>query len=99
MELVIELPVSQFEKLREIATQIGVLPEYTANRHNFMFLIPHPNPPPLGEGVYEKRRLCRFAVYLAKAAISDLISVGDEDFHSAADYVIRKNEELYRRLS
>jgi len=56
--------VSQFEKLREIATQIGVLPEY-----------------------------------LAKAAISDLISVGDEDFHSAADYVIRKNEELYRRLS
>jgi hypothetical protein len=64
MELVIELPVSQFEKLREIATQIGVLPEY-----------------------------------LAKAAISDLISVGDEDFHSAADYVIRKNEELYRRLS
>ncbi|MEI8132404.1 MAG: hypothetical protein WCG34_08220 [Leptolinea sp.] len=64
MEFVIELPVSQFEKLREIATQIGVLPEY-----------------------------------LAKAAISDLISVGDEDFHSAADYVIRKNEELYRRLS
>ena len=64
MELVIELPVSQFEKLREIATQSGVLPEY-----------------------------------LAKAAISDLISVGDEDFHSAADYVIRKNEELYRRLS
>ena len=64
MEFVIELPVSQLEKLREIATQIGVLPEY-----------------------------------LAKAAISDLISVGDEDFHSAADYVIRKNEELYRRLS
>jgi hypothetical protein len=37
--------------------------DYTANRHNFTFLIPHPNPPPLGEGVYEKRRLCRFAVY------------------------------------
>ncbi len=36
--------------------------KYTANRHNFTFLIPHPNPPPLGEGVYEKRRLCQFAV-------------------------------------
>ncbi len=36
---------------------------YTANWHNFTFLIPHPNPPPLGEGVYEKRRLCQFAVY------------------------------------
>jgi len=35
---------------------------YTANWHNFTFLIPHPNPPPLGEGVYEKRRLCQFAV-------------------------------------
>jgi hypothetical protein len=64
MEFVIELPVSQFEKLREIATQIGVLPEY-----------------------------------LAKAAISDLISIREEDFRSVADYVIRKNEELYRRLS
>ncbi len=64
MELVIELPASQFEKLREIAAQTGVLPEY-----------------------------------LVKAAISDLISVEDEDFRSAADYVIRKNEELYRRLS
>jgi hypothetical protein len=39
--------------------------DYTANWHNFTFLIPHPNPPPLGEGVYEKRRLCQFAVYLA----------------------------------
>jgi len=38
---------------------------YTANRHNFTFLIPHPNPPPLGEGVYEKRRLCQFAVYMS----------------------------------
>ncbi len=37
---------------------------YTANWHNFTFLIPHPNPPPLGEGVYEKRRLCQFAVYI-----------------------------------
>ncbi len=41
---------------------IGQTLMYTANRHNFTFLIPHPNPPPLGEGVYEKRRLCQFAV-------------------------------------
>lgn len=64
MELLIELPANQFEKLRDIANQAGVLPEH-----------------------------------LAKAAISDLISVRDEDFRCAADYVIRKNEELYRRLS
>ncbi len=64
MELVIELPVGQFEKLREMATQIGVLPEY-----------------------------------LAKAAISDLISVKDEDFSSVVNYVIQKNEQLYQRLS
>ncbi len=44
------------QKLKKILT-------YTANWHNFTFLIPHPNPPPLGEGVYEKRRLCQFAVY------------------------------------
>lgn len=40
------------------------LRRYTANWHNFTFLIPHPNPPPLGEGVYEKRRLCQFSVYI-----------------------------------
>ena len=45
--------------------------KYTANRHNFTFLIPHPNPPPLGEGVYEKRRLCQFAVYLRKEIASE----------------------------
>ncbi len=64
MELVIDLSVNQFDKLKEIASQFGVLPEY-----------------------------------LAKAAISDLISNTDEDFRSAADYVLHKNEELYRRLS
>ncbi len=64
MELVIELSANQFEKLRDIANQIGVLPEH-----------------------------------LAQAAISDLISIKEEDFRFAADYVIRKNEELYRRLA
>ena len=49
------------------------LARYTANRHNFTFLIPHPNPPPLGEGVYEKRRLCQFAVYIADEISKPLI--------------------------
>ncbi|MEI6262715.1 MAG: hypothetical protein WCR46_22800 [Deltaproteobacteria bacterium] len=47
---------------------------YTANRHNFTFLVPHPNPPPLGEGVYEKRRLCRFAVYILERQPPEYIS-------------------------
>ena len=52
---------------------------YTANRHNFTFLIPHPNPPPLGEGVYEKRRLCQFAVYVACWAAKYALAL-DGDF-------------------
>jgi len=36
---------------------------------------------------------------LARAAISDLLSTPDEDFRVAADHVLRKNEELYRRLA
>ena len=36
---------------------------------------------------------------LAHAAISDLLSTPDEDFRVAADHVLRKNEELYRRLA
>ncbi|CAG0969874.1 hypothetical protein MYXO_01233 [Myxococcaceae bacterium] len=36
---------------------------------------------------------------LARAAISDLLSTPDEDFRAAADHVLRKNEELYRRLA
>ena len=47
-------------ELKELMRCCNLL--YTANWHNFTFLIPHPNPPPLGEGVYEKRRLCQFAV-------------------------------------
>jgi hypothetical protein len=30
---------------------------YTANEHDLAFLNPHPNPPPPGEGVYEKFRI------------------------------------------
>ena len=36
---------------------------------------------------------------LARAAISDLLSTPDDEFRAAADHVLRKNEDLYRRLS
>ena len=36
---------------------------------------------------------------LATAAVIDLLQRDEEDFASAADYVLRKNAELYRRLA
>jgi hypothetical protein len=36
---------------------------------------------------------------LARAAVADLLSAQHEDFRTAASYVLRKNEELYRRLA
>jgi hypothetical protein len=36
---------------------------------------------------------------LAAAAIADLLHREESDFASAADYVLRKNRELYRRLA
>jgi predicted transcriptional regulator len=36
---------------------------------------------------------------LARAAIADLLVARDEDFKVAAERVLRKNEELYRRLA
>ena len=36
---------------------------------------------------------------LARAALADLLSNEDEDFRRAAEHVLRKNEELYRRLA
>jgi hypothetical protein len=36
-----------------------------------MFLIPHPNPPPLGEGVYEKRRYVRSQYNFGKQITAD----------------------------
>ena len=36
---------------------------------------------------------------LARAAITDLLATPDEEFTRAADRVLRKNEELYRRLA
>ena len=36
---------------------------------------------------------------LAKAALDELLNKLQEDFNAAAQYVLDKNEELYRRLS
>ena len=36
---------------------------------------------------------------LARAAIADLLATPDHEFKSASERVLRKNEELYRRLA
>ena len=36
---------------------------------------------------------------LARAGVADLLRQPDEDFQTAAAHVLRKNEELYRRLA
>jgi hypothetical protein len=36
---------------------------------------------------------------LARAAIADLLATAGEDFKAAAERVLKKNEELYRRLA
>ncbi len=36
---------------------------------------------------------------LARAALADLLAVPDDAFKTAAERVLRKNEELYRRLA
>jgi hypothetical protein len=36
---------------------------------------------------------------LARAAVSDLLADREDDFCAAADRVLRKNAELYRRLA
>jgi Ribbon-helix-helix domain len=36
---------------------------------------------------------------LARAALSDLLADRDDDFQTAAERVLRKNGELYRRLA
>jgi hypothetical protein len=47
----------------------------------------------------EARRLGVEPEELARAAVADLLSARGEDFRAAADYVLRRNEELYRRLA
>jgi len=36
---------------------------------------------------------------LARSTIEDLLTGPDDKFERAAEYVLRKNEELYRRLA
>jgi hypothetical protein len=36
---------------------------------------------------------------LARAAVTTLLADGDDDFRVAADRILRKNTELYRRLA
>jgi hypothetical protein len=36
---------------------------------------------------------------LARAAVADLLTNRDEEFRAAAERVLQKNEELYRRLA
>ena len=36
---------------------------------------------------------------LARAALADLLNNEEDDFREAAEHVLRKNEELYRRLA
>jgi hypothetical protein len=36
---------------------------------------------------------------LARSSVEDLLSGPDDKFERAAEYVLKKNEELYRRLA
>lgn len=36
---------------------------------------------------------------LARAEVTDLLTQPEKDFQRAAEHVLRKNEELYRRLA
>jgi antitoxin FitA len=36
---------------------------------------------------------------LARATLTDALSGDKEDFHKAAEYVLEKNRDLYRRLA
>jgi hypothetical protein len=36
---------------------------------------------------------------LARAAVADLLATPDDDFRAAAELVLQKNAELYRRLA
>lgn len=47
----------------------------------------------------EAERLGLTAEDLARAAITDLLASTGEDFTAAAERVLKKNEELYRRLA
>jgi len=48
---------------------------------------------------HEAERLGIAPEDLARAVLADLLVTRDEDFRAAAERVLRKNEELYRRLA
>jgi hypothetical protein len=48
---------------------------------------------------HEAERLGLTPEDLARAAIADLLATPDDEFRSAAERVLKKNEELYRRLA
>ena len=48
---------------------------------------------------HEAERLGLAPEDLARAALADLLATRDEDFKAAAERVLQKNEELYRRLA
>lgn len=48
---------------------------------------------------HEAERLGLAPEDLARAAIADLLATPGDDFKAAAERVLRKNEELYRRLA
>jgi hypothetical protein len=47
----------------------------------------------------EAKRLGLAPEELARAALADLLSTPDAEFRAAADRVLQKNQELYRRLA
>jgi hypothetical protein len=47
----------------------------------------------------EAERLGLAPEELARAAVADLLATPDDEFKRAAERVLRKNEELYRRLA
>ena len=47
----------------------------------------------------EAERLGLAPEELARAAVADLLATPDDDFKNAAERVLQKNEELYRRLA
>lgn len=48
---------------------------------------------------HEAERLGLAPEDLARAALADLLATRDDDFKAVAERVLRKNEELYRRLA
>jgi hypothetical protein len=55
--------------------------------------------PAQAERLLQAERLGLTPEDLARAAVTDLLAGAGEDFKTAAERVLKKNEELYRRLA